>query len=44
MPIIIIGRKPESSFADPLGLLNDCHRGIEHFLRLLITVTSEEGL
>lgn len=40
MPITI-GKKPESSFADPLGLLTDCHRRIEHFLGLLITVTTQ---
>ncbi len=40
MPITI-GKKPESSFADPLGLLSDCHRRIEHFLGLLITVTTQ---
>lgn len=40
MPITI-GQKPESSFADPLGLLSDCHRRIEHFLGLLITVTAD---
>ena len=40
MPITI-GKKPESSFMDPLGLLSDCHRRIEHFLGLLITVTAD---
>jgi hemerythrin-like domain-containing protein len=40
MPITI-GKKPESSFADPLGLLSDCHRRIERFLGLLITVTAD---
>lgn len=40
MPITI-GNKPESSFADPLGLLSDCHRRIEHFLGLLITVAAD---
>ncbi|MEW6681994.1 MAG: hemerythrin domain-containing protein [Nitrospirota bacterium] len=40
MPITI-GKKPGSSFADPLGLLSDCHRRIEHFLGLLITVTAQ---
>jgi hemerythrin-like domain-containing protein len=40
MPITI-GKKPESSFADPLGLLSDCHRRIERFLGLLITVTTD---
>lgn len=40
MPITI-GKKPESSFADPLGLLGDCHRRIEHFLGLLVTITAD---
>jgi hemerythrin-like domain-containing protein len=40
MPITI-GQKPESSFTDPLGLLSDCHRRIERFLGLLITVTTD---
>src|SRR6266481_5954066 len=34
MPIQI-GHK-ESDFTDPLGLLSDCHRRIEHFLGVLI--------
>ena len=34
MPIQI-GQK-ESDFTDPLGLLSDCHRRIEHFLGLFI--------
>ena len=34
MPIQI-GQK-ESDFTDPLGLLSDCHRRIEHFLAVLI--------
>jgi len=37
MPVII-GAKPESSFADPIGLLTDCHRRIERFLAVLATV------
>ena len=36
---IQIGAKPESSFADPLGLLSDCHRRIEKFQRHLTLVT-----
>ena len=36
MPVQI-GRK-ESDFSDPLGLLSDCHRRIEHFLDVLIRV------
>jgi len=35
MPIQI-GQKKESDFTDPLGLLSDCHRRIEHFLAVLI--------
>lgn len=38
---IVIGAKPESSFADPLGLLSDCHRRIEKFLQTLILVVSQ---
>ncbi len=36
---IQIGAKPESSFAEPLGLLSDCHRRIEKFLHTLMVVT-----
>jgi hemerythrin-like domain-containing protein len=35
MPIQI-GQKKESDFTDPLELLSDCHRRIEHFLGVLI--------
>src|SRR5581483_6527247 len=35
MPIQI-GQKQESDFNNPLGLLSDCHRRIEHFLQVLI--------
>jgi len=49
---IQIGAKPDSGFGDPLGMLKDCHRRIEHFLGILSTVaerahsgslTKEEG-
>lgn len=40
MPVTI-GAKPESSFADPLGLLQDCHRRIERFLGVIVVVISE---
>ncbi len=33
-----IGAKPDSGFDDPLGMLRDCHRRIEHFLHILCTV------
>jgi hemerythrin-like domain-containing protein len=35
---IQIGAKPDSGFDDPLGMLTDCHRRIEHFLNILCTV------
>jgi hemerythrin-like domain-containing protein len=40
MPITI-GKKTESDFSNPLGLLSDCHRRIEQFLDVLIKVTSQ---
>lgn len=40
MPVVI-GGKPESSFADPIGLLTDCHRRIERFLSVLSTVSRQ---
>jgi hemerythrin-like domain-containing protein len=38
MPIQI-GRPPDHTFTEPLGLLGDCHRRIEYFLGVLISVT-----
>jgi iron-sulfur cluster repair protein YtfE (RIC family) len=38
---IVIGAKPESSFADPLGLLSDCHRRIEKFLQTLVLIVTQ---
>ncbi|MFY9610203.1 MAG: hemerythrin domain-containing protein [Blastocatellia bacterium] len=40
MPITI-GKKIESDYSNPLGLLSDCHRRIEQFLDVLIRVTSQ---
>lgn len=37
MPITI-GAKRESDFADPIGMLGDCHRRIERFLAVLVAV------
>lgn len=34
---IQIGAKPDSGFDDPIGMLTDCHRRIEQFLRILAT-------
>lgn len=44
MPIQI-GAKPDSGFDDPLGMLKDCHRRIENFLRVLHIVANrgEDG-
>jgi hemerythrin-like domain-containing protein len=33
-----IGAKPDSGFDDPIGMLTDCHRRIEHFLQILCLV------
>lgn len=35
---IQIGAKPDSGFDDPIGMLKDCHRRIEHFLGILCSV------
>jgi len=35
---IQIGAKPDSGFDDPIGMLRDCHRRIEHFLQILCLV------
>ena len=35
---IQIGAKPDSGFDDPIGMLKDCHRRIEQFLRILCLV------
>lgn len=40
MPITI-GKKIESDYSNPLGLLSDCHRRIEQFLAVLIKVASQ---
>ena len=40
MPIQI-GQPPGHDFDEPLGLLSDCHRRIEHFLHVLVVVDNE---
>jgi hemerythrin-like domain-containing protein len=35
---IQIGAEPDSGFDDPIGMLTDCHRRIEHFLDILCVV------
>lgn len=34
-----IGGKRESNFTEPLGMLSDCHKRIQYFLRTLVTLT-----
>jgi hemerythrin-like domain-containing protein len=36
--LLHIGRRPDHDFTEPLGLLSDCHRRIEHFLRVLLAI------
>lgn len=36
-----IGQRVDHGFDEPLGLLSDCHRRIEHFLRVLVTVATD---
>ena len=38
---IIIGDKPDSDFSDPIGMLEDCHRRIERFLDVLLTLAGQ---
>ncbi len=40
MPIVI-GAKRQSDFADPIGMLGDCHRRIEMFLNVLMRVAEQ---
>jgi hemerythrin-like domain-containing protein len=35
---IQIGARPDSGFDDPIGMLRDCHRRVEHFLQILCVV------
>ena len=43
MPIAI-GDAAEHGFANPIGLLTDCHRRIERFLKTLEAVVGEGGV
>jgi hemerythrin-like domain-containing protein len=40
---IHINKRPDHDFDEPLGLLSDCHRRIEHFLDVLIAVHGRAG-
>ena len=39
---IQIGAKPDSGFDDPIGMLKDCHRRIEHFLQSCAWLWNEQ--
>jgi len=41
--LLEIGRRPDHGFDEPLGLLSDCHRRIEHFLSVLTVITRRAG-
>lgn len=36
-----IGTRPDSGFDDPIGMLRDCHRRIEHFLDVLCVIAQQ---
>ena len=38
--LLRIGQRPDHGFDEPLGLLSDCHRRIEHFLEVLVQTTA----
>jgi hemerythrin-like domain-containing protein len=38
-----IGNRPDHGFDEPLGLLSDCHRRIEHFLQTLAAIAAAAG-
>jgi hemerythrin-like domain-containing protein len=41
--LIRIGQRPDHGFNEPIGLLSDCHRRIEHFLRVLVVLDEQAG-
>lgn len=38
-----IGQKPEHDFSEPIGLLEDCHKRILHFMQTLVTLVESAG-
>ena len=38
-----IGQKPEHDFSEPIGLLEDCHKRILHFMQTLVTLAESVG-
>jgi hemerythrin-like domain-containing protein len=41
--LIRIGQRPDHGFDEPLGLLSDCHRRIEHFLHVLERIATRDN-
>jgi len=39
--LLKIGQPRDHGFGEPLGLLSDCHRRIEHFLQVLVVIASD---
>jgi hemerythrin superfamily protein len=38
-----IGQKPEHDFGEPIGILEDCHKRIHHFIQTLVTLEESVG-
>lgn len=38
-----IGQKPEHNFSEPIGMLEDCHKRILHFMQTLVTLAESVG-
>lgn len=38
-----IGQKPEHNFSEPIGMLEDCHKRILHFMETLVTLADSVG-
>ncbi len=41
LTISAVGGRPDHGFDEPLGLLSDCHRRIEHFLNVLLVIARQ---
>ena len=39
-----IGQKPEHDFSEPIGLLEDCHKRILHFIQTLVRLADSVGI
>ncbi len=42
MPVVI-GKKPDHDFSNPVGMLSDCHRRVERFLGVLVNLSAHAG-